>query len=112
MEQSVLIREKKGGFTIAIEAAGTADVPLAVEIALRGGGDLQGCVAAPKVTDGWLLKKGYATYTVGKDKLRFGPGLGEHAYTQVRGADPKIAGPSVYICGFTPFRQTLEVEAT
>lgn len=111
LEQSVLVREKKRGFALTIQASGTPDVPLAVEIALRGGGDLQGCTAAPKVSEGWLLKDGFATYSSGGDKIRFGPGLGEHAYTQVRGADPKIAGPSVYICGFTPFRHVLEIEA-
>jgi hypothetical protein len=47
---------------------------------------------------------------VGGDAVRFGPGLRQHIYTQVRGAEPKLPGTSVYLCGYTPFDHTLTFE--
>ena len=43
-------------------------------------------------------------------KIRFGPGTAPHRYAQVRGAEPKLAGPSVYLTGYTPFDHTLTIE--
>ena len=57
-----------------------------------------------------LLKSGYATERVGRDAIRFGPGLGEHEYTQVRGAEAKLAGAGVYLCGFTPMERVIEFD--
>jgi hypothetical protein len=83
---------------------------LAVEINFRAGGKFEGVVPAYKVSDGWVLQKGYGVYRVGNDAVRFGPGAGAHMYTQVRGAEPKLDGPSVYLTAFTPFDHTLEFE--
>jgi hypothetical protein len=110
LEQSATIAETGRGFSVRIQAHGTNGVPLAIEINLREGGEVIGVVAAPKVQNGWLLQSGHATYRVGSDVIRFGPGTGAHAYTQVRGAEPKLEGPSVYLTGFTPFDHTLEFE--
>ncbi len=71
---------------------------------------LAGCTAAPRAKDAWLLAAGQAVYRMGDDEIRFGPGAGAHRYTQVRGAEEKLPGPSVYLTGFTPFRHTLEFE--
>ena len=101
---------ESGGFTIDISANGTDGVPLAIEVNLRPGGQLTGCVAAPKVEDAWLLPKGHATYRVGKDMVRIGPGLGAHSYTQVRGAEAKLPGTSIYLCAYTPMRHRLEID--
>ncbi len=65
---------------------------------------------APQVADGWLLAGRQARYRVGNDEIRFGPGLCLHSYTQVRMAEPKLAGPSVYLTGYTPLDHTLEFE--
>jgi hypothetical protein len=110
MEQSVAITETKKGFRLRIQAEGTKDVPLAVEINFRAGGELEGVVPAHKVADGWVLQKGHGVYRMDKDAIRFGPGAGAHMYTQVRGAQPKLDGPSVYLTAFTPFDHTLEFE--
>ena len=109
--QSALITQIDRGFRVRVQAQGTADVPLALEINLREGGKLEGVVPAHKVDEGWVLASGHATYRAGRDAVRFGPGLGAHMYTQVRGADPKLPGPGVYLTGFTPFDHTIEFTA-
>ncbi len=104
------IRETQNGFEVRIAASGTDTVPLAIEIALRPGGTLEGVAAAPGVANGFLLREGYATYTVGNDVLRIGPGKAEHAYTQVRGASGRLSGMSLYLTGYTPFEHTFSIE--
>jgi hypothetical protein len=93
---------------VRIRASGTAGVPLAVEVILREDAGLRGVEAAPAGEKAFLLKNGFAEARVEGRGFRFGPGLGHHAYTQVRGAEPKPPGQSVYLCGFTPFDHTLE----
>lgn len=110
LEQSVFIKESGNGFSVRIQSGGTNDVPLAIEINLREGGKVDGCESLPKVTDGWILPQGFAVYRAGADAIRFGPGAAPHKYTQVRGADVKLPGPSVYITGYTPFDRTLTFE--
>ncbi len=110
LEQTVFIQENAKGFTVRIQSKGTNDVPLAIEINLREGGKLEGCEPVTKVVDGYILPKGFAGYQAGSDAIRFGPGSAPHRYTQVRGADAKLAGPSVYITGLTPFDHTLKFE--
>jgi hypothetical protein len=110
LQQSVTVTEVPKGFRLRLQSTGTNDVPLAVEINFREGGQLEGVTPAHKVPDGWLFSSGRATYRVGSDAIRFGPGFAEHSYTQVRGAEPKLAGPSVYITGLTPFDRTIDFE--
>jgi hypothetical protein len=110
MTYEAQIRECAQGFDIGFSALGTANVPVALEINLRAGGESEGLLPAPKVEDAFLLKNGYATYRMGGDVIRIGPGQCEHAYTQVRGAQPKLPGPSVYITGYTPFEYTLSFQ--
>jgi len=108
LEQSATVTETATGFRVRLQAYGTAGVPVAVEINFREGGKLEGCVPAPRVPDAWLLSAPQAVYRTGADGIRFGPGLCQHRYTQVRMAEPKLPGPSVYLTGFTPFDHTLE----
>jgi len=104
------IRETTEGFELSISAQGTDNVPLAVEINLRKGGELTGVTAAPGSSEAFLLKEGFAEYRMGSDGFRFGPGTCEHAYVQVRGAEDKLQGPSVYLTGYTPFQHTLTIQ--
>jgi hypothetical protein len=108
LEQSATVTEIADGFRVRLKSHGTKGVPVAVEINLREGGKIEGCSPAPHVDNGWLLAGGYATYKLGGDAIRFGPGAAPHRYTQVRGAEAKLPGPSVYVTGFTPFDHTLE----
>jgi hypothetical protein len=107
--QTAEVREIPNGFRIRVRSRGTDNVPVAIEVNAREGGRLENCEPDRAAPDAWLLAAGYARYTAGADSVRIGPGLGEHRYTQVRGAEAKIAGPSVYLCGFTPLDHTFEI---
>jgi hypothetical protein len=106
LTQSARIWETKNGVRLRLRAEGTPNVPVAVEIGLREGGTLEGCVQS---RGAWILAEGYATYRAGSDMVRFGPGLREHSYTQVRGAEPPLPGTRVYLCGYTPFNREIEI---
>lgn len=110
MEYRAEVRMKDNGLEIAIRAAGTDHVPLAVEINLREGGEIAGVHPAGNAEDSFVLESGWAEYRMGGNAMRFGPGAAPHRYTQVRGALDKLPGPSVYIMGYTPFEHTLRFE--
>ncbi len=110
MTYKTTIREISNGFELHIHAYGTENVPLAIEINLRDGGKIEGVKPAPNVSDAFLLPEGYVIYKMGEDMIRFGPGLANHAYTQVRGAEAKLTGPSIYLTAYTPFEHTLTFE--
>ena len=110
LAQSAVVTEKRGGFEIRLQSNGTPGVPLAVEISLREGGTLEGCRPAPHAEGAFLLEKDFAAYRAGGDTIRFGPGAAPHLLTQLRGAEPKLPGQSVYITGYTPFDHTLVFE--
>ena len=74
---------------------------------VRDGGELSGVTAAPNSNEAFLLKDGFAEYRMGPDVIRFGPGKCEHAWVEVRGAQAKLPGPSVYLTAYTPFQHTL-----
>ncbi len=104
------IRETAKGFEISIRAEGTRNVPLAIEINLREGGKISGVSPAQNSGDAFLLKEGFAEYAMGSNVVRFGPGNCEHAWVQLRGAEAKLPGPSVYVTAYTPFEHTLAFE--
>jgi len=109
LESVVEITESDGRFQIAISITGTDEVPVAVELAFRHGGQLHGVEPLPDQKDVFLLRSGTGRYVQGNDTIEFGPGRVEHSYTQVRGALPKWDGQSVYVTGFTPFKTTLAI---
>jgi hypothetical protein len=110
LEQSAEITEMTNGFRVRLRAEGTKGVPLSVEISLREGGSLQGCRALEATPGSYVLEDGTGTYRAGANEVRFGPGAAPHQYVQLRGAEPKLPGRSVYITGFTPFDRTLLFE--
>ncbi len=110
LTQSAVVTETPKGFRVRLQSSGTSNIPLAVEIAFRDKGKLEGCEAAPKVEQAWLLRNGRATYRLGSDVITVGPGIAQHGYTQVRGAEAKLSGDCVYLTAFTPFDHTLEFE--
>lgn len=110
LERSATVTETKNGLSIRIRADGTKGSPLAVEINLREGAKFEGCEPIAGPAQSWLLRAGQCTYRAGKFGIRFGPGAAAHEYTDIRGAEPKLPGPSVYLTGFTPFDHTLVFE--
>ena len=109
LEYVAEIEELKNGFNLHIKATGTDWIPLAVEINLREGGTVTNVTEAPDHEDAYLLGDGeYATYKMGGDSIRFGPGIAETGYTQVRGAQEKLPGQSIYLTTYTPVDRVIE----
>lgn len=102
------VKERRKGFDVRVVADGTDWVPLAIEVNLRAGGVIEGVEELDHTEDAYLLRDGWATYTRDGDSLRFGPGMGETTYTNVRGAQEKLSGPSVYLTMYTPVDRVLE----
>jgi hypothetical protein len=110
LEHVAEVTETASGFQVRARAHGTDGVPLALEIAFRSGGRLEGCPAVPGTPGSYLLERGTGSYRSGRNEIRFGPGSAPHRYVQLRGAEPKLPGESVYITGFTPFDRTITFE--
>lgn len=110
LRQQAVVRERPGGVSLEISSEGTSGVPLTVEITLRPGGKLEGAEPLAGRPDAFLLGAGSAVYRTAGGAVRFGPGFAEHRYVEVRGAQPRLPGLTVYLCGFTPLRRTLDFE--
>ena len=110
IEYRAELKELPDGFRFRVSAKGTNDLPVAIEINLQGeGGELTGCEPALDVNEGFILSTGkQATWRVGDDQVKFGPGIASHQYTGLRGAEPKLSGKSVYLTGYAPFDHTVE----
>jgi hypothetical protein len=61
--------------------------------------------------DTWLLRQGQAEISAGGDTIQIGPGRADHTYLDVRGARPRLEGPSIFLSGFTPFDHTISFTA-
>ena len=110
LEQSADLIEVTNGFRLRLRADGTRGVPIAIELAFRDGGTLDGCRPIPDMPGTFVLEQGRGVYRAGRHEIRFGPGDTPHRYTQLRGAEPRLPGQSVYITGYTPFERTILLE--
>ena len=110
LEQTAEISEIGRGFRLRLQSSGTKGVPISVEICFREGGQLEGCTPVPGSADALLLERGTGVFRSGRNEVRFGPGSAPHRYVQLRGAEPKLSGQSVYITGYTPFDHVLTIE--
>ena len=109
LESVVTITENAGKFEIVLSITGTDQVPVAVELAFRHGGELRGVEPVAGMKDAFLLRNGRGQYLHEGNVIEFGPGHTEHTWTQLRGALPKWDGQSVYLTGFTPFHATIQI---
>jgi hypothetical protein len=109
LRSRVVVRESGGAFDVDFDVSGTDRVPLAIELGFRRGGELAGVTPVAGTADAFLLRGGTGEYRAGGEAIRFGPGRAEHAWTDLRGALPKLDALSVYLTGFTPFRATVRV---
>jgi hypothetical protein len=109
LNYQVMITETDKSFKIEIDIHGTDRVPVAVELGFRSGGELEGVVPMENIEDAYLMESEHGSYRLGEDLIRFSGMAPQHKWTQLRGALPKLDFMSVYITGFTPFNQVLEI---
>ncbi len=112
LTQSAEIRETPTGFTLRIQAKGTTDVPLTIEINCRENATLDG---VDQITPGvYRPHPGAAKLSIsrGAQVIRVSPPVVAHRWYDVRGAEAKLPGPSIYLTGFTPFDVTLNFEVS
>jgi hypothetical protein len=95
LTQAAEIMEMERGFKLRIRSTGTPGVPVAVEITFRDGG---------------TLDRPAGVYHAGRNSIKVGPIVNAHQYTQIRGAEPKLPGQTLYVTGYTPFDHTLSFE--
>lgn len=107
LESVIDLVEHPDRLELQIQIEGTDHVPVAIELAFRRRGVLEGVEPVKGVAEAHLLRSGEGRYRLGQDVITFGPGRTEHTWTQLRGALGKWDGQSVYLTGFTPFRFTL-----
>ncbi len=110
LRSRVDIRELEDGIELSLDVGGTDRVPLALEITLRAGGQLtgDGLVPLPDLPNAYLLGEGFASYELAGRRLRIGPGFRRHTWTQLRGAQPRLQGVTLYLTDFTPLNRTLQ----
>lgn len=113
LRSGVDIRETKDGFELSLDVRGTDRVPLLLEITLRPGGELtgDGLAPVPDVPNAYVLGEGFASYELTGRRLRMGPGFRSHTWTQLRGAEPRLEGVTLYLTEFTPLNRTLQFAA-
>lgn len=115
LKSEVRLTPIEGGFELAIAIDGTERVPVGLEFWFRPGGEL---VAGPggelaRANGTTFLVGGSARYQLGQSSWTIGPGLAEHRWASLRGAEPPIENAiPLTLAGFTPFRRQVKVVAT
>ncbi|MGD0696330.1 MAG: hypothetical protein ABSB82_16025 [Terriglobia bacterium] len=113
LRTGVEIRETEDGFELSVEVGGTGRVPLALEITLRAGGKLtgDGLASVPDAPNAYFLEEGFASYELAGYRMRIGPGFRRHSWVQLRSAEPRLEGVTLYLTEFTPLKKTLRLAA-
>lgn len=116
LSTAVAVTEVGNGFDLAIELSGS-EVPFAIELCFRPGGTLSG-VEQLDAPGNYQLVEGTGAYTVGSDRIEFGPGNGPtrvsmdpgERYTHLNGSLTPD-GLRVYLTGRSPARYTLRLRS-
>ncbi|MEU9898630.1 hypothetical protein ACIBCS_36800 [Streptomyces phaeochromogenes] len=87
LRTEILLREASGGGWDLSFAQTGSDVPFALELCFRPGGELTGDGLERVSDDTYQLVHGEAAYTVGEDRIVFGPGNGKG------GRQPAVVDP-------------------
>ncbi|WP_156352169.1 hypothetical protein [Devosia sp. Leaf64] len=114
LKTDVAITETENGFDLAFDVSGEDDVELTWELTFREGGELSGVEALEDGT--FHLIEGQGTYTLGQDKITFGPGNGKglievrpgEQYSWTNGS-LTLKGHRVYITAKSPVTYTLSL---
>lgn len=107
----VSITPKNGKVTIKVSVDGPKNLPVTLEFGFRQEGSLKNVTAKKGIKNAFLINSGeFATYQKGDDKIRIGPGVASHKWTQLRGALPKLQADCVYFTNYAPceFEFTIE----
>jgi len=102
LETVIRIAERENGFAIGIQISGTENVPVALELGFRAGGELNGVTSVTDIEGAYLLTGERLEFKYEGQTINVAPGHVEHRWTQLRGALPKMEGDSVYLTGYTP----------
>lgn len=112
----VRIKEENEAFTIDLDITGAENTEVTLELCFREGGTLEG-VSKGRDDDDYFFKDGYASYTLGGDTIRVGPGRSEHynvsrldgeVYSTHFGSI-KGKGMHLYITGLLPFKHKITI---
>lgn len=114
LKTAVAISETASGLDMAFDVSGEDDVELTFELTFREGGELSGVEAQEDGT--FRLVEGQGVYTLGEDRITFGPGNGSgpidarpgEQYSWTNGG-LSVKGHRVYITGKTPLIYTLSL---
>ena len=136
LKSEVAVTESNGVFTLDFAVDGPPNVAVTIELGFRSGGTFTGVepvASASTATTGaggrgrgarggaategdntYVLKTGTGTYTVGNDKIEFGPGqiarapgrMEGETYSWINGS-LRAEGERVYLTGVTPLRYKL-----
>ena len=111
LHTKVSITPKDGKVTIKVSIDGPKNLPVTLELGFRQEGTLQNVTAKKGIEKAFLSKPGeYATYQKGNDKIKIGPGVVAHKWTQLRGALPKLQADCVYFTNYAPCEFEFTVE--
>ena len=112
----IKITEDNGAFKIDLDISGAENVEVTLELCFRESGHLEGA-SKGRNDDDFFLEDGYATYSLGDDTIRVGPGKNEHR--NVNRLDGELysthfgsikgKGMHLYITGLVPFRQSITI---
>lgn len=112
----IRINEDKGVFTIDLDMSGAENVEVTLELCFREGGRLEG-VSKGYAEEDFFLEDGYASYTMGEDTIRVGPG--KYAHDHVSRLDGEVysthfgsikgKGMHLYITGLVPFQHSITI---
>jgi hypothetical protein len=117
LRTEVTIVELGNGWDLSFEFDGD-ETAYAIELCFRSGGTLSG-VQALDAPGNYQLVSGTGSYTVGSDRIEFGPGNGAARVSMDPGERYTYLGGSltpdglrVYLTGRTPGRQTLQLRTS
>jgi len=111
LHTKIYVTPEGGKVRIRVLVDGPKNLPIALEFGFRAGGKLENVIPKKGVKDAYLIADGeFATYRNGDDKIKIGPGIGAHKWTQLRGALPKIEAECLYFTNYAPceFEFTIE----
>jgi hypothetical protein len=111
LRTKIYLTQSNGKARIKISLDGPKNLPVTLELGFRMGGKLDNVTQKQGIDNAFLIKNGeYATYQKGKDRIKIGPGVGAHKWTQLRGALPKLQAVCLYFTNYAPceFEFTIE----